>query len=52
MGFYELVRTASKPCKGSAMLMLNIWTVFSKLLETCQATDHKLLMLELTDSLT
>ena len=33
MGFYELVRTAAKPCKGSAMIMLSIWTVFSKFLK-------------------
>lgn len=52
MGFYEVIQSACKPCKGTAKLTLGIWTVFSKLLETCQATDHKLLMLSLTESLT
>ena len=51
MGFYELVRTASKQCKTPARVITNIWTIFSKLLETCCATDHKLLMMELTDGL-
>lgn len=51
MGFYELVREASKPCKNSALVTINIWTIFSKLLETCCKTDHKLLMMELTDGL-
>ena len=52
MGFYELVREASKPCKSPAMTTINIWTVYSKLLEACCQTDHKLLMMELTEGLT
>ena len=52
MGFYELVREASKTCKNAAMTTINIWTVFSKLLEACCHTDHKLLMMELTEGLT
>ena len=51
MGFYELVREAAKPCKNPAMVTINIWTIFSKLLETCCKTDHKMLMMELTDGL-
>jgi hypothetical protein len=35
MGFFELVQTACKPCKGSSKKTLDIWTVFSKLLEKC-----------------
>ena len=52
MGFYELVREASKTCKNPPMMTINIWTVYSKLLEQCCHTDHKLLMMELTEGLT
>jgi septal ring factor EnvC (AmiA/AmiB activator) len=52
MGFYELVRESAKTCKNTAMVTINIWTIFSKLLETCCKTDHKLLMIELTQGLT
>jgi len=34
------------------MTTINIWTVYSKLLEACCHTDHKLLMMELTEGLT
>jgi hypothetical protein len=52
MGFYELVREAAKTCKNPSMITINIWTVYSKLLEACCQTDHKLLMIELTEGLT
>jgi len=52
MGFYELVREATKTCHNPSMMTINIWTVYSKLLEACCSTDYKLLMIELTEGLT